>query len=176
MTRKQKPAPAPVRKPAAKPAVIAKKAAPTASRKAAPALVSKAPAPKAPAAKPVEPLKAAAPKGKSEVVAPKGKTVLSGLPERMPEDRQSQLKLLIARGKEQGYLTYAQVNDHLPSEIVDPRRHRTPSPSWPAIPPPRLTRRPSRRRPQPWRRSMPSWAARPIRCACTCARWARSNC
>src|ERR1700736_2905706 len=26
----------------------------------------------------------------------------------MPEDRQSQLKLLIARGKEQGYLTYAQ--------------------------------------------------------------------
>ena len=33
----------------------------------------------------------------------------------MPEDRQSQLKLLIARGKEQGYLTYAQVNDHLPS-------------------------------------------------------------
>src|SRR6202049_3908969 len=37
----------------------------------------------------------------------------------MPEDRQSQLKLLIARGKEQGYLTYAQVNDHLPSEIVD---------------------------------------------------------
>ncbi|HEY6823237.1 MAG TPA: RNA polymerase sigma factor region1.1 domain-containing protein, partial [Steroidobacteraceae bacterium] len=34
----------------------------------------------------------------------------------MPEDRQSQLKLLIARGKEQGYLTYAQVNDHLPSE------------------------------------------------------------
>jgi RNA polymerase primary sigma factor len=40
----------------------------------------------------------------------------------MPEDRQSQLKLLIARGKEQGYLTYAQVNDHLPSEIVDPEQ------------------------------------------------------
>ncbi len=38
------------------------------------------------------------------------------------EDRQSQLKLLIARGKEQGYLTYAQVNDHLPSEIVDPEQ------------------------------------------------------
>src|SRR5260370_843148 len=37
----------------------------------------------------------------------------------MPEDRQSQLKLLIARGKEQGYLTYAKDNDHLPSEIVD---------------------------------------------------------
>ncbi|MEM9101976.1 MAG: RNA polymerase sigma factor RpoD [Pseudomonadota bacterium] len=34
--------------------------------------------------------------------------------------QQSQLKLLIARGKEQGYLTYAQVNDHLPPDIVDP--------------------------------------------------------
>jgi RNA polymerase primary sigma factor len=40
----------------------------------------------------------------------------------LPEDRQSQLKLLIARGKEQGYLTYAQVNDHLPPEIVDPEQ------------------------------------------------------
>jgi RNA polymerase primary sigma factor len=29
---------------------------------------------------------------------------------------------LIARGKEQGYLTYAEVNDHLPSEIVDPEQ------------------------------------------------------
>lgn len=34
--------------------------------------------------------------------------------------QQSQLKLLIARGKEQGYLTYAEVNDHLPPDIVDP--------------------------------------------------------
>ncbi len=38
------------------------------------------------------------------------------------DDRQSQLKLLIARGKEQGYLTYAEVNDHLPPEIVDPEQ------------------------------------------------------
>ena len=38
----------------------------------------------------------------------------------MTDDRQSQLKLLIARGKEQGYLTYAEVNDHLPNDIVDP--------------------------------------------------------
>jgi len=37
-------------------------------------------------------------------------------------ERQSQLKLLVARGKEQGYLTYAEVNDHLPSEIVDPEQ------------------------------------------------------
>lgn len=34
--------------------------------------------------------------------------------------RQSSLKDLIAKGKEQGYLTYAEVNDHLPQEISDP--------------------------------------------------------
>ncbi|WP_404417321.1 RNA polymerase sigma factor RpoD [Marinospirillum sp.] len=34
--------------------------------------------------------------------------------------QQSRLKELIARGKEQGYLTYAEVNDHLPEEISDP--------------------------------------------------------
>jgi RNA polymerase primary sigma factor len=44
------------------------------------------------------------------------------LPVSTPEDRQSQLKLLIGRGKEQGFLTYAEVNDHLPSEIVDPEQ------------------------------------------------------
>ena len=36
------------------------------------------------------------------------------------EQQQSQLKQLIAKGKLQGYLTYAEVNDHLPSDIVDP--------------------------------------------------------
>ncbi|MCH8958547.1 MAG: sigma-70 family RNA polymerase sigma factor, partial [Proteobacteria bacterium] len=36
------------------------------------------------------------------------------------DDRQSKLKALIARGKEQGYLTYGEVNDHLPNDIVDP--------------------------------------------------------
>ncbi|MGX5914998.1 RNA polymerase sigma factor RpoD [Aliidiomarina sp. Khilg15.8] len=35
------------------------------------------------------------------------------------QTRQSQLKLLIAKGKEQGYLTFAEVNDHLPQDIVD---------------------------------------------------------
>ena len=33
-----------------------------------------------------------------------------------------QLKALIARGKEQGYLTYTEVNDHLPNDIVDPEQ------------------------------------------------------
>ncbi|MEI6459016.1 MAG: RNA polymerase sigma factor RpoD [Pseudomonadota bacterium] len=40
----------------------------------------------------------------------------------VPVDGQSQLKLLIAKGKEQGFLTYGEVNDHLPSEIVDPEQ------------------------------------------------------
>lgn len=39
-----------------------------------------------------------------------------------PQDKQSLLKQLIAKGKEQGYLTYAEVNDHLPEEIVDPEQ------------------------------------------------------
>jgi RNA polymerase primary sigma factor len=46
----------------------------------------------------------------------------SGTATQIADERQSQLKLLIARGKEQGYLTYAEVNDHLPSEIVDPEQ------------------------------------------------------
>src|SRR5918994_222701 len=43
-------------------------------------------------------------------------------PTQLADERQSQLKLLIARGKEQGFLTYVEVNDHLPSEIVDPEQ------------------------------------------------------
>ncbi len=38
------------------------------------------------------------------------------------EQQQSQIKELIARGKMQGYLTYAEVNDHLPSDIIDPEQ------------------------------------------------------
>lgn len=40
----------------------------------------------------------------------------------MNADRQSQLKALIALGKDKGYLTYAEVNDHLPDDIVDPEQ------------------------------------------------------
>ena len=113
----------------------------------------------------------------------------------MPEDRQSQLKLLIARGKEQGYLTYAQVNDHLPSEIVDPEQiedivntindmgipvyEKAPDTeslladrAFASLPTRRRSRKPPPRSP----RSMPNSAAPPTRCACTCARWARWNC
>ena len=41
----------------------------------------------------------------------------------VPSNKQAQqLKDLIARGKEQGFLTYAEVNDHLPNDIVDPEQ------------------------------------------------------
>ncbi len=38
------------------------------------------------------------------------------------EQQQSRLKELIAKGKEQGFLTYAEVNDHLPEDISDPEQ------------------------------------------------------
>jgi RNA polymerase primary sigma factor len=38
----------------------------------------------------------------------------------MSDTQQSRIKELIARGKDQGYLTYAEVNDHLPEDISDP--------------------------------------------------------
>jgi RNA polymerase primary sigma factor len=38
------------------------------------------------------------------------------------EQHQSQLKQLIAKGKEQGFLTYSEVNDHLPHGIVEPEQ------------------------------------------------------
>ena len=38
------------------------------------------------------------------------------------EEQKTQLKELVARGKVQGYLTYREVNDHLPDDIVDPEQ------------------------------------------------------
>jgi len=38
------------------------------------------------------------------------------------DQQQSRLKDLIAKGKDQGYLTYAEVNDHLPADITDPEQ------------------------------------------------------
>jgi RNA polymerase primary sigma factor len=127
MTRKQKPtnaskkpSPADHRKSVAKAAP--RKAAAPAARKAEKAEVkAKAAERAAPELRKPEPhkpelRKAEAGKG---AAAP---GVIERRPVAMPEERQSQLKLLIARGKEQGYLTYSQVNDHLPSEIVDPEQ------------------------------------------------------
>lgn len=36
--------------------------------------------------------------------------------------QQSDIKQLISKGLEQGYLTYAEVNDHLPDDLVDPEQ------------------------------------------------------
>jgi RNA polymerase primary sigma factor len=135
MTKKHhKPAP-PARKPAAVRAVASPPrkggSAPVAARNAPASAKSADPHKKAAA-----PAKAATASGKSAPTdkahaahgpaaaahaAPKGALLAAGN-RALPEDRQSQLKLLIARGKEQGYLTYAQVNDHLPAEIVDPEQ------------------------------------------------------
>src|SRR5690606_24984063 len=38
------------------------------------------------------------------------------------QEQQSEIKQLISKGLEQGYLTYAEVNDHLPGDIVDPEQ------------------------------------------------------
>ncbi len=133
MTRKHKPPTAHKKRPADK---LAKPVKSVATEKAVAAVANLrdkergklAPAPKkgVPAPRPAAPhAKGAA----AEVRPAAGKHAADKRPlgiERrvpaMPEDRQSQLKLLIARGKDQGYLTYAQVNDHLPSEIVDPEQ------------------------------------------------------
>ncbi len=124
--------PAPAAKPvvAAKPATAAKPAAATKPTPAAkPATDAKPTAPAKPATPVAAEAAAAAPAAKSK----KSKAGGTGdgnkpiaLPDRrplaLPEERQSQLKQLIALGKERGYLTYAQVNDYLPSEIVDPEQ------------------------------------------------------
>ena len=103
-----KPTPSPAKPSPAKPAPApAAKGAVTPAAKAAPAAAGKAADAKA------APKKGA--RGGNEKIE-------IALPASTPEDRQSQLKLLIARGKEQSYLTYAEVNDHLPSEIVDPEQ------------------------------------------------------
>src|ERR1700722_17886366 len=130
MTRKPPPKPAPsARKPAARAAVAAasnahRKSAPPAPARRVAAQVAKAPEPHkkgaaAPKLTAAQEKAAASHKSNSH---PAGAHAEPRRGNGLPEDRQSQLKLLIARGKEQGYLTYAQVNDHLPSEIVDPEQ------------------------------------------------------
>ena len=56
---------------------------------------------------------------KSDQVAEKSKTefVSPELQEASAEERRSRLKSLIVLGKERGYLTYAEINDHLPDDV-----------------------------------------------------------
>jgi RNA polymerase sigma factor RpoD-like protein len=45
-----------------------------------------------------------------------------GMKDQEQKQKEDQIKALIARGKEQGFLTYAEVNDHLPDDLVDPEQ------------------------------------------------------
>jgi len=101
----------------------AKKAAPAKAKPAA------APAAKAviaaPVKAPVEPPPAvkAAPAKTSEGKGKKGKHAVPEIAaQHAPidlETRRTRLKNLIALGKERGFLTYAEINDHLPDDLVD---------------------------------------------------------
>ena len=84
---------------------------------------------KAPAAKAALPAAAAKPvpapaaKARPEVRAKRGKDkVTANAPAALPIDldaRRTRLKNLITLGKERSYLTYAEINDHLPDDMVD---------------------------------------------------------
>jgi RNA polymerase primary sigma factor len=125
----------PVAKPAAKPAHKAAetkvKAAPAEAldharhtKPGKPVAVSPAPTPAVPA--PVAaPTPAAAPvKLSAKAKKLRDKQMLAALEQAQPttadlESRRTRLKSLITLGKERGYLTYAEINDHLPDDIVD---------------------------------------------------------
>ena len=114
------PAPAPKSAPAAKqpqPSAVKKPAKVELAQTTAPVVATPAVTPaEKPTAKQSKAAKAAANDGNKPLNLPDRR------PLAMPEERQSQLKQLIALGKEQSYLTYSQVNDYLPSEIVDPEQ------------------------------------------------------
>ncbi|WP_261379314.1 RNA polymerase sigma factor RpoD [Denitratisoma sp. DHT3] len=97
---------------AKKPASAEKKSS---AVKAVPAASPAAPAPVAPT-KPLAKTaggKAAGKKGRLAQVAPEAPQPLD------VEAKRTRLKNLIALGKERGYLTYAEINDHLPDDMVD---------------------------------------------------------
>jgi len=117
---KAAPAPAPKSAPAAKqpqPSAVKKPAKVELAQTTSPVVATPAVTPaEKPTAKQSKAAKAAANDGNKPLNLPDRR------PLAMPEERQSQLKQLIALGKEQSYLTYSQVNDYLPSEIVDPEQ------------------------------------------------------
>ncbi|MCX7145638.1 MAG: RNA polymerase sigma factor RpoD, partial [Sulfuritalea sp.] len=125
------PAKAPVKTPAKAPAKAA--AAKTAPAKVAPAKAQAKAAPakaaKHAAAEVAAPAKSAAPpiaaksvakaiaesrgrKSREKLIAPEAKLIDQ-------DTKRTRLKTLIALGKERGYLTYAEINDHLPDDLVD---------------------------------------------------------
>jgi RNA polymerase primary sigma factor len=112
------------------------------------------------------------------------------------ERRRQKLKTLIKLGKERGFLTYAEINDHLPDNIVDPEAiegiigtfndmgiavyEHAPdaetlllSDNVATVP---ATTKPKPRPKPRCRPSTPISAAPPTRSACICAKWVRSSC
>ncbi len=117
-----------VTKPAAKPvakkpiasAVATKPAAKPAAKAAEkPVVVKTAPPVEAPKAAPV--VAATEPKGKSKAKGKDAKRLLGSttVQQISPEERKARITALIKMGKERGYLTRAEINDHLPDSVMD---------------------------------------------------------
>ncbi|OYW32211.1 MAG: RNA polymerase sigma factor RpoD, partial [Methyloversatilis sp. 12-65-5] len=75
--------------------------------------------PKPAAARAAKPAKAAAASKAKELKAAKAAGAVANALPMDADQRRLRLKTLIALGKERGYLTYAEINDHLPDDIVD---------------------------------------------------------
>ncbi len=109
----------------------------------------------------------------------------------------SKLRALIKLGKERGFLTYAEINDHLPDNLAETEAieaiistfndmgvavyEQAPDAETLLLNDnaPAASSRWTKSRKKPKSRCPPSIAnsaARPTRCACTCAKWARSSC
>ena len=104
--------------------------------------------------------------------------------------QQSRLKELIARGREQGYLTYAEVNDHLPEDISDPEQvediirmindmgitvfEAAPDADALLLADNDADEAAAEEAASPPLK--PTLVVPPTRCACTCAKWVPSNC
>lgn len=85
-----------------------------ASLKVAKSKVANKPKPSAPSAKTLE---------EQTIKALKSDTDVNAAPSDSKQQvQQLELKTLISKGKDQGYLTFAEVNDHLPPEVVDPEQ------------------------------------------------------
>ncbi|HEX6414676.1 MAG TPA: RNA polymerase sigma factor RpoD [Burkholderiales bacterium] len=119
------------RKPVAAKKPLLKARKPAAAAKAAPAAKADDKAAKGAAKTPIKSAKQALELLEAKVAQVKGKRGRSGrrgkdawlVPAEMPkedaETRRTRLKNLIKLGKERGFLTYSEINDHLPDDLVD---------------------------------------------------------
>ena len=109
--------------------------------------------------------------------------------------RRTRLKTLIVLGKERGYLTYAEINDHLPDDVQDSEQIDgiigmindmgiqvyEEAPDAEALlmsdaPAPVADKMRQRKRSRRFLRWIPNLDARLTRCVCICVKWARLTC